>query len=147
MSKRWSKLQKELYALRADNLNMQIHCSVYRMKSQCGSTNSPRYWISINDEIIWDYPRQFRTSENSDRANPEHYPYVTDMTDISQLIRDYIDTPKLELLHKKFENDYWGVTNILKACDKRIGRRRLKELALVANCVKVNEVIASRCVT
>jgi len=55
-------------------------------------------------------------------------PYVTDVPDISNLIREYIDTPKAALLAKTLENDHWGLTDILKASDKRIGRRRLLEL-------------------
>lgn len=144
MSRRWSKLQKELYVLRADNLDMQLHCRLYRMKSQWGSTNSPRYWITIGKEIIWDYPKQFRCADNPARENPEHYPYVTDIPDISHLIRTYIDTPKSELLKKVFSDDHWHLTNILKACDKRIGQRRLHELAQQVQCDKVTHIVSLR---
>ena len=51
----WSKLQKSLYLIVADNVDFQIHCSVYRMKSQRGSTDIPRYWITIGKDIIFDY--------------------------------------------------------------------------------------------
>ena len=47
---------------------------------------------------------------------------------ISHLFRQYIDTPKDHLMGNHFNNDYWGVTNILKAADRRIGNRRLQEL-------------------
>lgn len=57
--KRWSKLQKELYNLIAPELDFQIHCRAYRMDSQSGSTDLPRYWITLGKETIWDYPGQF----------------------------------------------------------------------------------------
>lgn len=144
MSRRWSKLQKELYVVRADNLDMQFHCRVYRLKSQWGNTDSPRYWLAVGNEIIWNYPKQFRLADNPDRENPEYYPYATDIPDISNIIREYIDSPKAELLNKKFSEDHWGLINILKACDKRIGQRRLNELAKEVQCDKVTKIVALR---
>ncbi len=122
MSRPWSKLQKELYLIRAEGLNVQIHCAVYRMESKYGCTDLPRYWITLEKEIIWDYPKDFVGKLG------EGYPYSTSISYISQLIREYIDTPKEKLYGRIFENDYWGLTNILKASDRRIGVRRLPQL-------------------
>ncbi|WP_445082193.1 hypothetical protein [Candidatus Marithrix sp. Canyon 246] len=47
---------------------------------------------------------------------------------IALIYQQYIDTPKDKLFHQIFENDFWGLTNILKASDKRIGSRRLDKL-------------------
>lgn len=128
MAKPWSKLQKEYYLLLAEGLNLQLHCSAYRMDSQMGSTNLPRYWITLSKEIIWDYPKNFVGEKHPNRADLKWYPYGNDVPNISMLIREYIDTPKGEIFDKVFENDYWGLTNILKASDKRIGVRRLPDL-------------------
>ena len=49
------------------------------------------------------------------------------------MLREYIDTPSSELMTKKFEGDHWGLTDILRAADRRIGRRRLAELAEVVS--------------
>lgn len=57
--RRWSKLQKELYLMIDPSIDFQLHCSVYPMRSQRGSTDLPRYWITLNKEIIFDYPKQF----------------------------------------------------------------------------------------
>ena len=123
MSKPWSKLQKEFYLLRADGLDLQLHCRVYRMNSQRGTTNCPRYWVTLEKDIIWDYPKDF-----AGKTNSELYPYDTSISNISNLIREYIDTPKNEILTKEFENDQWGIVGILRSADKRIGTRRLPEL-------------------
>ena len=144
MSKRWSKLQKELYLIRAEGLNMQIHCSIYRMNSQRGQANIPRYWITIDGEIIWDYPKDFIKQTNPDRENPDWYPYVTDIPSISDLIREYIDTPKKEILEKEFRTDHWGLINILRAGDKRVGDRRLSTLKNIANSSVIEKMIAAR---
>lgn len=118
--KRWSKLQKEIEKLFADGLALQIQCRVYRMDSQSGSTHLPRYWITLGTEVIWDYPRDFTHSAKD-------YPYLTDISAISGLIREYINTPVEELLSKPFE-DRWHLVEILLAADRRIGRRKLELL-------------------
>ena len=57
--KRWSSLQREIYKLIDENINFQIHLSRYRMDSTYGSTDLPRYWITLDGETIFDYPKQF----------------------------------------------------------------------------------------
>ena len=129
----WSKLQKSLYLIVSDKADFQIHCSVYRMKSQRGSTDLPRYWITIGKEIIFDYPKQFINSEEN-----KNYPYETQISDISDCIREYIDCPVHLLLENQFENDLWGLTDILKAVDKRFGKDKL-----TAHFASSNPVIQS----
>ena len=154
MSKRWSKLQKEIYNLLDDSINIQIHCGVYRMKSQRGSTDLPRYWITLEKDIIFDYPKQFLNQKLSDygrsRPRPEYqtveymYPYTTDISTISNIIRDYIDTPLLSLPSCRFEHDEWGITDILKAADRRIGKNKLLEYFRESENDAVNKILIAR---
>ena len=134
----WSKLQKSLYLIVADNVDFQIHCSVYRMKSQRGSTDLPRYWITIGKDIVFDYPKQFINDNRSD-----NYPYVTQISDISDLIREYINCPINLLPEKHFENDLWGLTDILKAVDKRLGKGKLNAYFASSNAV-IKDIIKKR---
>lgn len=133
----WSKLQKSLYLLIDEKINFQIHCSIYRMKSQYGGTDLPRYWITLNKEIIFDYPKQFVQGETD-------YPYLTQISEVSSLIREYINTDINELFDKTFENDKWGLTDIFKAADKRIGERRFDELISKTNNTTVEKIISAR---
>ena len=132
--KRWSSLQRELYKLIDEHIKFQIHLSKYRMNSQYGLTDLPRYWITLGDEIIFDYPKQFVDKEETGnviknlKGEKLYYPYQTDISNISELIREYINTPKEEVFAKHFENDNWGLINILKSADKRFGKRRLARL-------------------
>lgn len=123
--KRWSKLKKELYLLLVPNISFQIHCSVYLMQSQRGSTGLPRYWFTIDNEIVFDYPKQFLDQEIEQFQLSNTYPYITNISDISDVIREYIDTPKNELPDKVFENDKWGITEYFKLADRRIGNERI----------------------
>jgi hypothetical protein len=123
----WSKLQKQLYLLFDPEIDLQIHCSVVRMESRRGRTDLPRYWITLDGEILWDYPGHFVVPGGTGRTDGSFvkgYPYSTDIAAISQLIREYIDTPSEDLLTRRFESDHWGLVNIFRAADRRIGRRQ-----------------------
>lgn len=136
----WSKLQKELYQVIDKRIDFQIHCVAYRMKSQRGSTDLPRYYITVGKEIVFDYPKQFikQSTELQD------YPYINEISNISDLIREYIDMPIGELFNKNFANDKWLLTEILKAADKRIGQRRLDELLLQTTSEAAKKIITIR---
>ena len=126
------------------------------MDSQRGSTDLPRYWITLGKEVIWDYPKQFVTKDGTVKNLSGSgaktffsrltvtYPYINDINDISRLIREYIDTPKEEILSKVFENDHWGLINILRSADRRIGERRLEELRKKTHNIAANKIIDAR---
>ncbi len=139
MSK-WSKLQKELYQIIDKRIDFQLHCVSYRMNSQYGGTDLPRYFITLGKEIIFDYPKQFIKN----RSDLQGYPYENEISDISCLIREYIDTPTKELLNKNFVRDKWCLTDILKAADRRIGISRLEELLLRTDCESAKKIIQKR---
>jgi len=128
--KRWSKLQRDFYKLLADGLDLQLQCRVYRMASQRGSTDIPRYWITLGKETIWDYPKNFIHKSHPNREETKWYPYGTDIPNISNLIREYIDTR--------------GLINIFRAADRRIGERRFNELKRKTNNKAALKVLAKR---
>lgn len=66
------------------------------------------------------------------------------MSDISNIIREYIDTPKDDIYSKYFELDKWGLTNILKSADRRIGKRRLGNLSKKIKNQKAQQIIGLR---
>lgn len=120
MSKPWSKLQRDLYQVLDDSINLQVQCRAYRMPASW-STNPqiPRYWITLGKEIIFDVPKEMSLEDKN-----KLYIHVPA---ISQLIRDYINTPLAELVEKKFD-DQFGITDILKAADRRVGKRQFDKL-------------------
>lgn len=126
MSKRWSKLQSRLYNLIDPKIDFQIHCALYEMNSNDGWHGSklPRYFITIDKEIVFDYPKNFDTTKKYGFTS---YPWDTDVSEISNVIEEYIQCSVSEIL-SEFENDKWGITDIFRACDRRIGKRRLREL-------------------
>lgn len=110
------------------------------MDAQWGRTGIPRYWITLGKEIIWDYPKEFVSRGYLDKE----WPYVTDISDISCVIREYLDTPRERLLSEPFEHDRWGIVNILRAADRRVGSLHWDELEQQANNEVVAKIVAQR---
>ena len=108
------------------------------MKSQRGSADLPRYWITIGKEIVFDYPKQFINDQEN-----KNYPYETQISDISNCIREYIDCPVNMLPEKQFQNDLWGLTDILKVVDKRLGKERLTTYFASGNSM-IKEILNKR---
>ena len=94
-SKPFSKLKKQIEQLFAPELNMQIHCFAYPIRSQYGNSSIPRFYITLNKIIIWDFPKNFPIKK-------VNYHYWQNETNISALIRKYIDAPIEGLLEKTF---------------------------------------------
>lgn len=140
----WSKLQRAVYLIVAPDLPLQVQCRVYPMDAVYGVTGIPRYWITLGKEKLWDYPKQFVGLGYLDRHLPNKWPYATDISDISCVIREYLDTPRGEILSKPFEHDMWGIVNILRAADRRVGSRQWEDLRRSANSQAVNKILDMR---
>ena len=126
MSKRWSKLQSRLYNIIDPDINMQIHCSLYEMNSNDGwhGNKLPRYFITIAKDILFDYPKDL---DSTKKYGFNSYPWDTDISGISNVIEEYIQSSK-DKIANEFSNDKWGITDILRVCDRRIGKRRLRQI-------------------
>ncbi len=115
---RWSHLQKLIYNIWKSELGLQIHCNAYSLS---GSASVGRYWITLGKEIIWDVPKDF--PEEREKGT-----YNLCCSEISELIRTYLDTPLDEIKTNNFSNDRWGLIDIFKMADRRIGMRYLKQI-------------------
>lgn len=138
MGKRWSKLQARLYNLMEPAVNFQIHCSLYEMKSlgHYGSRLS-RYFITVDKKIVFDYPKDMELDKKY------IYLWNSEVDKISNLIEEYIQRPNEELL-ADFPNDEWGIVEILLACDRRVGKKRLQVLAERTRNAQVKSIIEKR---
>ena len=138
MSQPFSKLQRKIYNLIDPKLNLQIHCVAYRMpKSQSHNPQIPRYFITLDKQIIFDFPKQSTLADK--HLLYEHIP------NISTLIQSYADSSKEGLMERVFENDVYGLTDILKASDRRIGKRQLTKMQqLFSKDSVVSKIISLR---
>lgn len=121
MPRRWSKLQHRLYEIFDPNIRLQFHCAVYRIPGHV-DTVCPRYFLMLNGEIIWDWPKDY----SGDLSYEEMYlVYRSSASDLSDLIAEYLNAERKTALSLK---DGWGILDILKASDRRIGRRQWDDL-------------------
>ena len=121
--RRWSKLQKQVHNLFCPELKMKIYCTVYTQYFPQDTFDDPRWWITLDKKIIWDFPSQFLEWKHPELKNPVEYLDCHGL--VSPLLRQYLDTPQDELLTKSFEDDHWGLIDILRAADRRIGKKQL----------------------
>ena len=134
MSKRWSKLKKEIESLFVDGLPLSVHCTdMYRAvdsrKYNSGEGYSLQtlgnYRVVLGKQELWELPKDFIT--RNPESWPKDGPWSYSAKDINIVVRDYIDTPKNELLIKEFDNDIYGITRLFLAADRRISLSKLKD--------------------
>ncbi len=113
---RWSQLQKLIYNVWCDDLGLQIHTDAFALS---GSASVGRYWITLGKDIIWDVPRDFPEEKAKGTYNNV-------ASEISEVIKAYLDTPREELLSRVFEADRWGIVDIFRVSDRRLGRKSLE---------------------
>ena len=131
MPKRWSKLKKEVESLFTEGLNLELHCidvnrSIDSKNGNMGEGLSMlslgNYIVNLNKETIWNFPKNFK--EPNWEAWPEGNPWKYSVSEINALVRDYINTPKEELLNKNFPDDLFSLTKILLEADRRLSINR-----------------------
>jgi hypothetical protein len=145
MSKRWSKLRKPVEDLFVVGLHLGIQCSTIRTTSNNeGSLVEVlgTFVVRLDKAVIWDFPKQFVTYWSGYPDGGNQYSYS--VSDINCLLRDYLDTPKVALPGKQFERDYFGITDILKAADRRLGLLGLTEHFKDCDKAWVQAVLDSR---
>ena len=131
---RWSRLQKLIYGIWVDDLQLQIHASAYPLS---GSASVVRYWITMGKEIIWDVPHDFP----EERAKGT---YNTVASEISEVIKEYLDTPRETLLSRIFERDKWGVIDMFRVVDRRFGRKSLEQLSRASLSMPARKLLEAR---
>lgn len=115
---RWSKLRVLVKDLFCPNLELDILCTAHRGEN---GLKIGRYWFKLDGEEIWSVPKNVSNLIKS--GQPDNVAsYIT------PIIRRYIETPKEEIFDLLISEDTWGVVDMLRAADRRIGKRRLEEL-------------------
>lgn len=115
---RWSRLKSLVEDLFVPELRLQLHCTGIREDARKDPSRTVArgvLQVRLGREIIWDFPGRFLLEDDYSA------------TDLTALLRDYLDTPKAALLEREFENDPHGLVDVLRLTDRRIGLRRLRE--------------------
>ena len=115
---RWSRLKSLLAEVRAPELDLVIHCSSYRRES---ASPIGRYWIELCGESILDIPTHFRDLMQSRRSN-------SDAPIVTGILRWWLELPRDELLCAAHPEDRWGLVDVLRVSDRRVGKRSLSTI-------------------
>ena len=143
----FSFLKKKLENLFCLELRVQFYAEVIRIKGSC-STTMPRYYLTLDSEVIWDYPKHFKKIERL------HGSWWTCGQRISALVKDYVNTPVKELLVKEFDDNRCqsrfindiplGLVELFLACDRRLGKERLLAWAKQIEIPTVHDILKRR---
>jgi hypothetical protein len=150
----FSKLKKTIEALFVPELRMEFCCNSYPMRESWNPTNAiPRFYVKLGKEIMWDYPKEFPVKDIN-------YGWWAGNNNISDLVREYIDTSVQLLLTKSFTNEVqvyqtygtesrtitveYHLIELFIAADRRLGKEKLKEWAAVINNPKVDLILEKR---
>lgn len=117
MPRRWSKLQRRIHAIFDPNIRLQFHCAIYRIPGHV-DTVCPRYFLMLNGEIIWDWPRDYTEGLNHEEV---YLVYRSSASSLSNFIAEYLNADRKTAIGLR---DEWGILDILRAADRRIGRRQ-----------------------
>ena len=126
---------------------MEFCCSAYPMRTKDRAHNSvPRFYVRLGKEIIWDYPKDFAVKDIESGLWAAN-------NGICDLVREYIDTPVAELLDKDFVGEnkeygdvsvFYGLTDLFKVADKRLGKRKIVEWSVKMKNYKAYRALAKR---
>lgn len=111
---RWSKLRQLITSLWDPALEMDIHCTVHR---RSGGSPVGRYWVTLRGKTLWAVPGGPSAELTADpRAEL-----------VTAILREYVDLPREALLHHEFAEDVFGLADLLRAADRRLGKRSLEK--------------------
>ena len=123
----WYKLRKRLENIIHPNIKLSFIHIPLRKKTDCSEITVRFFQIKLDNEIIWAFPKN--TNQNIDQGFIHGWSNKTNECiefPIQSIIK-YLDLPRQELI--KYQ-DNAGLADILKAMDRRISPKRLKELEL-----------------
>lgn len=117
----WSTLRKSLLNLADPKLKIDIKIGSHTSSKKCRAKyyGEISYVIFLDKNPIWSFPKDFSNDVNISTLNIYTF-------SVKEKIRGYINTPRNELLEAEFNDNEIGLTDILKAMDRRISLDKLE---------------------
>lgn len=121
----WSQIQRKLYQIIDPKINLQVHCAVYPGGGKTCANGIPRFWVTLNGEVIFDCQHDFMFMWHDKDFDIGNLPFEDDISWCCGIVIRHFQAPvdSLMTLHDRF-----GLTDILLAADRRIGKRRWPEI-------------------
>jgi hypothetical protein len=152
----WNELKRSYESIFVPEINVKLRAT----PASPDEPDSPmsRYWLTVNDEIMWDFPFAYPQFTNCQTF------VIMKSPQIAVLLTEYLAVNITDLLTKRFTNDtitglgyraygnvsqpieniQLGLTEILLACDKRIDTELLSKHPLVIRSEKAARILYLR---
>lgn len=120
----WSKLERRLRDLPDPELDLRFRFTAYRYKvieTPHWSEVAGKFWITLGRRTIWAVPRD---RDASGRDGAIDFYGRRSASWLVEIAAEYLDLPRERRIEWHREWEGWGLVDILKACDRTIGRRR-----------------------
>jgi hypothetical protein len=120
----WSKLERRLRDLPDPQLDLRFRFTAYRyevIETPHPSELACKFWITQGRRTIWAVPRD-RDASGTDGAIDGYGRRSPGW--LVEIASEYLQLPRASLIDWRRDWDGWGLVDILKACDRRIGRRQ-----------------------
>ena len=123
----WSQIQRELYEIIDPKINLQVHCAVYPGGGKTCANGIPRFWVTLDGEVIFDCQHDFMFMWHDKDFDIGNLPFEDDISWCCGIVIRHFQTPvdRLMTLHDRF-----GLTDILLAAHaasaNAAGRRSIK---------------------
>ncbi len=112
---------KKLYDLFDPHINLQVHCAVYPGGGKSCRNGIPRFWVTLDGAVILDCLHDYMVLWKNKDLRLGNLPMEPDVALCCGTVIQYFNAP----VDKLFElQDRFGLTDILLAADRRVGKRR-----------------------
>jgi hypothetical protein len=120
----WSKVERRLRDLPDPALDLRFRFTAYRYEvaeTPHWSELSCKFWITQGRRTVWSVPRDSHPGNGNwnvtayGRRSPGW---------LVELCVEYLQLSRMRLIDWQPQWAGWGLVDILKACDRRIGRRQ-----------------------
>ena len=121
----WSQIQRKLYEIIDPKINLQVHCAVYPGGGKTCANGIPRFWVTLDGEVIFDCQHDFMFMWHDKDFDIGNLPFEDDISWCCGIVIRHFQAPvdRLMTLHDRF-----GLTDILLAAASAnaAGRRSIK---------------------
>ena len=149
--KKWNQINKRLQNIIQDDLNIKFIHSPLVKRTTRSELCIPFFYVKLNDEIIWSYPKDcaydnwqfgFKWSAyvrwDSPWQGGQSFKYSNGIQYASpeNIVAGYLDMQKDKL--SEFDEPT-GLKYILWACDKRIGKEKLSQMQFIKQALPIEK--------
>lgn len=123
----WSQIQRKLYEIIDPKINLQVHCAVYPGGGKTCANGIPRFWVTLDGEVIFDCQHDFMFMWHDKDFDIGNLPFEDDISWCCGIVIRHFQAPvdSLMTLHDRF-----GLTDIFwrptAASANAAGRRSIK---------------------